>query len=146
MLEHTPLFVMTFEGMVESSLVPGTGSGGFGTPGRFLASDKELSLHWGAISIKINNGVLDFERDWDGRENMVGGTINAMQQFIGRVVSRGDILSVESSGPLFLEFEDAVKHAVGGVTLAAPLPPPFNDALVVSKDLEVAALWVKLGQ
>jgi len=71
------LFVMMFVGVVKFSLVSGTGSGGFGAWGRSLASNEKLPLCRGAFSIEINNEVLDFERDWDDRENMVGGTINA---------------------------------------------------------------------
>ena len=61
-------------------------------------------------------------------------------------MSRGDIPSVEGSGPFFLEFEDVAKHAIGGAILAVPFPPPFNDTSVVSKNLEVATCWVKSGQ
>ena len=77
LLECMPFFAVMFRGMVGSSLVPGAGLGWSGTPGRFLAGDEKPLLRWGAFSIEIDDNVLDFERDWDGREDTVGGTINA---------------------------------------------------------------------
>jgi len=64
---------MVFKGKVEFILDPGAGSGGLGAWGRLVASDEEPLLCWGAFSIEVNNEVLYFDRDRDGRENTVGG-------------------------------------------------------------------------
>ena len=77
LLEHMQLLVVTFRGVVKFGLVLGTRSGRFGTWGRLGASKEKLLLRWGLFSIKIDNEVLDFMRDWDCREDVVGGTMNA---------------------------------------------------------------------
>jgi len=69
---------MVFEDVVGSALVLGVGSGRLGARGRLAARDEEPLLRWGAFSIEIDNDVLYFDRDRDGGENAVGGTINAM--------------------------------------------------------------------
>ena len=73
LLECMQLFVVTFAGMVKFSLGPGAWSGRFETWCRSLASEEKPTLCWGLFSIEVDNEVLDFERDWDCRENTVGG-------------------------------------------------------------------------
>jgi len=57
---------MVFKGVVGSALVLGVRSGRLGARGRLPARDEEPLLRWGVFSIKINNNVLYFKRDWDG--------------------------------------------------------------------------------
>jgi len=77
LLERTHLFVVPFDGVVESALLPGVWSGRFGTRGGFAAIDEKPSLRWGLLSIEVDNEMLDLERDRDCREGAVGGTVDA---------------------------------------------------------------------
>ena len=72
------------------------------------------------------------------------GWIDASGWVVCRVVFARDVTRVDSAVASASEVMDSSKHKVGGPVSAATLPPSFDNATVVTVDLEVIpslALW-----